>query len=84
LPTDETLRQKLEDADLNVYSAEQDLDIINQTYADESPAGGMTTGEVPAPTTGTAPSKISTDAEYLALPSGSEYIDPSGKKRRKP
>lgn len=30
------------------------------------------------------PGKISTDAEYDALPSGAEFIDPEGNRRRKP
>lgn len=32
---------------------------------------------------GGAPRRIQNDAEYAALPSGSEYIDPTGKRRRK-
>lgn len=36
------------------------------------------------PSTAMGVSKISTDADYNALPSGTEFIDPEGNKRRKP
>ena len=34
--------------------------------------------------TPSAPAKISSDADYEALPSGAEFIDPEGNRRRKP
>jgi len=36
------------------------------------------------PPTAKLPPRITTDAEYNALPSGTEFIGPDGKKRRKP
>lgn len=38
----------------------------------------------PPRTTGKEPKKITSDAEYDALPKGSEFIGPDGKKRKKP
>lgn len=36
------------------------------------------------PSGDTQPKKITSDTDYNALPSGAEFIDPNGKKRRKP
>lgn len=52
------------------------LQTVKQLWARYEKAGG---GQ-PSPE---APQKISTDAEYNALPSGAEYIAPDGKLRRK-
>jgi len=38
----------------------------------------------PTATAPTGPVKVTSNADYLALPSGATYIDPNGKKRQKP
>jgi hypothetical protein len=47
--------------------------------------GGGAAEKPPEASAATAgPKKIASDAEYDALPSGAEFIDPDGKRRRKP
>ena len=44
---------------------------------------GRTVSEGSTPAAGGGPKKITTEAEYAALPAGAEYIDPDGNRRRK-
>lgn len=46
-------------------------------------AGGLTS-QTSGASPGASVPKITTDAEYHALPSGSEFLDPNGVKRKKP
>jgi hypothetical protein len=53
----------------------------SSAYAAQPPALG---GAPAAPAGGGGPTKISSDAEFDALPSGAEFIAPDGTTRRKP
>lgn len=70
--------------------SQQQVALLQRTTGDASApagAGGSGQGGVPAapvPTPSTGPASISTDAEYNALPSGTEFIGPDGVRRRKP
>jgi len=62
------------------------LKALDQDYEAKYGAGGGGGGTPPAAAAaggGTTP-RVTSAAEYAALPSGTVYIDPTGKKRRKP
>lgn len=47
-------------------------------------SSGRVISQQPSQQKQSGPKKINSDAEYNALPSGTEFIDPEGKRRRKP
>jgi hypothetical protein len=69
-----TSRQALQKSSGLTVKPEQEKPNLGE-YEKEKPAAAAPTGELP---------RVANDADYEALPSGAEFIDPNGKRRRKP
>lgn len=87
----EDLRSKASDSDVKLYLDEE---IRKFREPPSAPAGAAAPAAEPAPgqpaaatapaASPAAPAKVASAADFNALPSGAEFIDPQGVKRRKP